>query len=120
VALLGALVSDELTPRQREIMGLIAEGLTNAQIADRLGVSERTVKNHLTDIRRKLGLRNRVQIAVWAVRHGLIRRPIEGLVAPPVHRPVRAVVRQPREYGLLTLVLAIALAVMVARLVWPR
>jgi len=70
VAVLGALVSDGLTPRQREIMTLMVEGLTNAQIADRLGVSYGTVMNHLGGIQRKLGLRNRVQIAVWAARHG--------------------------------------------------
>jgi len=64
-------VSDELTPRQWAVMALVVEGLTNVQIAARLGISESTVKNHLTDIRRKLDLRNRVQLAIWATRHGL-------------------------------------------------
>jgi two-component system, NarL family, nitrate/nitrite response regulator NarL len=64
-------VSAELTPRQREIMDGMVEGLTNAQIADRLGISPSTVTNHIADVRRKLGLHNRVQLAVWAARHGL-------------------------------------------------
>ena len=68
-------MSDELTPRQREIMVLMVKGLTNAQIADRLGISYGTVINHLGVVRRKLGLRNRVQIAAWAVRHGLDPAP---------------------------------------------
>ena len=58
-----------LTPRQREIMAGVVEGLNNAQIAARLGISESTVKSHLADVRRKLGLHNRVQLAVWAARH---------------------------------------------------
>ncbi len=46
--------------------GLVAEGLTNRQIADRLGLSIHTVATHLDKIRDKLGLRSRTQIAVWA------------------------------------------------------
>ena len=64
-------MSAELTLRQRAIMAGVVEGLTDAQIADRLGISQRTVTNHLVAIRRKLDLRNRTQLAVWAVRHGV-------------------------------------------------
>ncbi len=71
MALLGALVSGELTPREWAIMADVVEGLNNAQIAARLGISESTVKSRLADVRRKLGLHNRVQLAVWAARHGL-------------------------------------------------
>ncbi len=55
-----------LTGRQFEVATLVAEGLTNKNIADKLGLRERTVDSHLEQIRRKLGLRNRSQLAVWA------------------------------------------------------
>ena len=60
-----------LTPREREVAALIAEGLSNAEIAQRLGLSPGTVGNHLGHILRALGARNRVQVAVWAVEQGL-------------------------------------------------
>ena len=62
---------DPLTPREREVAALVAEGLTNAEIADRLVLNTGTVANHLAHIRRAVGARNRVQVAVWAVEHGL-------------------------------------------------
>ncbi|MFF7352067.1 MULTISPECIES: ATP-binding protein [Streptomyces] len=55
-----------LTARESTVAGLVAEGLTNRQIADRLGLSIHTVATHLDKIRDKLGLRSRTQIAVWA------------------------------------------------------
>jgi predicted ATPase/DNA-binding CsgD family transcriptional regulator len=55
----------ELTPRQLEIARLIAEDLTNRQIADRLFLSERTVETHITNILNKLGLNSRVQLSRW-------------------------------------------------------
>ena len=64
----------ELTPREREVAALIAEGLSNAEIADCLLITPGTVANHLTHITRALGVRNRVQLAVWSVEQGL-RRP---------------------------------------------
>lgn len=63
---------DELTPREREVLLLVAEGLTNNEIAEQLGISPNTVRNHLRAILEKLGLRNRVQAAVYAVRAGLL------------------------------------------------
>ena len=60
-----------ITPREREVAALIAEGLTNAEIARRLVLTSGTVSNHLSHIMRALGLRNRVQVAVWAVEQGL-------------------------------------------------
>ncbi len=62
-----------LTRRQREIAVLIAEGLTNAEIAQRLGLVEGTVANHVERVLRKLGLRTRTQVGVWATQHGLYR-----------------------------------------------
>jgi DNA-binding NarL/FixJ family response regulator len=63
--------ADELTPRERDVVVLIAEGGTNRQIATRLGVTERTARTHVSNILTKLGLASRTQAAMWAVRHGL-------------------------------------------------
>jgi predicted ATPase/DNA-binding CsgD family transcriptional regulator len=57
-----------LTARQREVADLVAEGLTNAQIAARLHLSERTVENHVFNAISALGLHNRVQLATWVAR----------------------------------------------------
>jgi DNA-binding CsgD family transcriptional regulator len=62
-----------LSRRQREIAVLIAEGLTNAEIGERLALVEGTVANHTERILRKLGLRSRTQVGVWAAQHGLYR-----------------------------------------------
>lgn len=53
--------ADELTPRERELLGLVASGLTNKQVGEMLFISEKTVKGHLTNIYRKLDVRNRLQ-----------------------------------------------------------
>jgi len=62
-----------ITQRQREIATLLAEGLSNAAIAERLVLSEGTVANHIEHILRRLGLQSRTQVAVWAVERGLYR-----------------------------------------------
>lgn len=54
-----------LTPRQREVAALVAEGLTNAEIATRLVLSQGTVANHVADIMRRVGVRRRAQLAAW-------------------------------------------------------
>ena len=61
----------ELTTREREVAALIAEGLTNGQIAERLFISPKTAAVHVSNILTKLGLSSRVEIAAWTVRHGL-------------------------------------------------
>jgi len=64
----------ELTDRELEVIRLIADGLSNADIAERLVISEKTVKGHVSNILGKLHLADRTQAAVYAWREGIVRR----------------------------------------------
>lgn len=61
----------ELTPRESEVLVMVRQGLANKQIARRLGITERTVKAHLSSAFQRIGARDRTQAAIWAERHGL-------------------------------------------------
>lgn len=64
--------NSNVTPREHEVLALIAAGLTNREIADKLGVSLSTVQTHYTHLIEKLDLRNRIELVKYAMRHGFI------------------------------------------------
>jgi DNA-binding NarL/FixJ family response regulator len=68
----GEQVGDPLSPRETEIVKLIAEGHTGRQIAEQLVISEKTVERHRSNILEKLGMRDRVELTRYAIRRGLI------------------------------------------------
>ena len=69
----GARRESALTPREREVLALIGRGMPNKLIARELGVSEKTVTTHVSNLLGKLGLSDRTQAALYAVREGIVR-----------------------------------------------
>ena len=65
-------VRKNLTVREKEVLAYIAEGMSNGEISNKLGISEKTVKNHVSSILRKLNLMDRTQVAVFAIRNKLV------------------------------------------------
>jgi DNA-binding NarL/FixJ family response regulator len=63
----------ELTGRERQVLQLVVDGMANKQIARRLGISEKTVKGHLTNLFQRIGVTDRTQAALWAERTGALR-----------------------------------------------
>jgi DNA-binding NarL/FixJ family response regulator len=68
----GTRGADELSPREQEVVKLVAEAHTNREIAEILHLSEKTVENHRSNAMRKLGMRDRVELVRYAIRRGLI------------------------------------------------
>ena len=64
--------TEVISGREKEVLGLVAQGLTNKEIADKLVISENTARNHVSNILGKLGLSHRAQAAAFAARHGLL------------------------------------------------
>ena len=74
-----AALASDLSPREREVLRLLAEGLSSKEIAESLGLSVRTVENHRANITRRTGLRSVAQLTLHAVRLGLV----EVTASPP-------------------------------------
>jgi len=68
----GDALVEPLTARERQVLGLLAEGLTNKAIAERLGISDHTVKFHVNAVLGKLGVESRSEAIVQAIRLGLV------------------------------------------------
>lgn len=73
----------DLTPREREVLRLLAQGLDNAAIAEALVVTKRTVQNHVSNVYGKLGVGSRTQAALYAIRHGLADVPTDDASTDP-------------------------------------
>ena len=67
--------SGSLSPREREVLVLVAQGHSNQEIADKLVVSERTARTHVSNVLLKLNLTSRTQAALWAIKEGLVPAP---------------------------------------------
>ena len=64
--------ADPLSPREREVLKLVAEGYTSRRIAEELVISEKTVERHRSNLMDKLGMRDRVELTRYAIRTGLV------------------------------------------------
>jgi DNA-binding CsgD family transcriptional regulator len=109
-----------LTPREREVAELVAAGLSNRQIAERLVISERTAEAHVEHIRAKLDCRSRAQVAAWFVK---TTRPANGggpvLDAQPTEQPAKAGIERGRSrLGLAAAAVLVVTAVLAGAAFW--
>src|SRR5205809_3410627 len=95
-----------LSPREREVAAMVAEGLTNREIAARLFISERTADGHLEHIREKLGVNTRAQVTAWVVRREAVDLALPIATALRVQEP-RWTMAHPRAWLAAALVLAL-------------
>lgn len=102
-----------ISRREQEVVALVAQGLTNRAIAERLFISERTVDGHLEHVREKLGVTSRAQVAAWYVAQP------PGAAAASVAAPLAAR-RSRRSFNMLLLIAASAVLALVAGLLVPR
>jgi DNA-binding NarL/FixJ family response regulator len=72
IAPVRAVEAEPLTPREREVLRLLALGLSNEEIAEKLSITKRTVQNHVSNIYGKLGLDSRAEAVLYAIRHGVV------------------------------------------------
>ena len=89
--------ASNLTRRELQVIGAVADGATNKDIGTSFGLSEQTIKNHLSHIYDKLGVSNRLELALYAVHHGLLAGAPPGrtLAARPAARPPRSSAKKP-------------------------
>jgi DNA-binding CsgD family transcriptional regulator/sugar lactone lactonase YvrE len=87
------LASPELSRREREVAALVAEGMSNREIAERLFISERTAEGHVEQIRNKLGFKSRAQVAAWVASKANLMPPTPA--APSSHQPVQPAAPRP-------------------------
>ena len=113
-----------LTRREREVAALVAQGLTNREIAQRLFISERTAESHVEQIRSKLGFRSRVQVAAWVTEQGMAAGGNAGQAATvqapeaPPSRANREVRRRPSMGLVAGGVAVVVLATLAVGYVW--
>ena len=116
------LATPNLTRREREVADLVAQGLTNREIAARLFISERTAESHVEQIRGKLGFRSRAQIAAWVVAHDAAEdsgpaTAQAGLATTPTRGQVRARMSRLLAFGAAIAAAAVA-GLLGVTLVW--
>jgi DNA-binding CsgD family transcriptional regulator/sugar lactone lactonase YvrE len=100
-----------LSPREREVAALVAEGLTNREIAKKLFISERTVDGHLEHLREKLDVNTRAQIATWYVRQATSAAVVAAPIEPAIQAAqARRLMAKPRIWVATALVLALLAA----------
>ncbi len=79
-----------MTGRERQVIETIADGMSNKEIADRLGIATHTVKSHVHNILEKLALHTRLEVAIYAHDQGAKRRSLQCRCAPASDSPQRA------------------------------